>query len=339
MMSGRYKRIDPVDLKDQRSPRQMFALDVLFGLSASPKRLSSKYLYDTTGSELFRKITTLPEYYPTGCEREILERHADDLAALVGVRHLNLVELGSGDGHKTEIVLKSFLGARLDFRYVPIDISESAIRGLVQTLSERFPGLEVQGLVSEYFTGVQWLGQVKDRMNLVLFSGSNIGNFSRSESHVFLRSLWNSLNDGDQVLIGFDLKKDIDKMLHAYNDSQGVTRDFNLNLLRRINHELGGDFDVGKFRFFSTYDVFEGAIKSYLVSLVRQDVFIEAIGQAFSFEPWEPIQTEYSYKYLQSDIDLLAQHTGFEITHEFYDSNRYFTNSLWRVRKLSKNSK
>jgi dimethylhistidine N-methyltransferase len=337
-MSALYRRIDPTDLKAQQTPTQIFALDVLFGLSAVPKRLPSKYFYDAIGSELFRKITTLPEYYPTACEREILQRHADDLARIVGDHPLNLVELGSGDGHKTEALLKSFLGARVDFRYVPIDISESAISGLVRSLAERFQELDVQGLVSEYFTGVQWLGQAKNRLNLVLFSGSSIGNFGRSESHVFLRSLWNSLNEGDRVLIGFDLKKDIDQMQSAYDDSQGVTRDFNLNLLRRINRELGGNFDVEKFRFFSTYDVLEGAMKSYLVSRVSQDVFIDAIGQAFSFEPWEAIQTEYSYKYLESDIDLLARHTGFEITHSFYDSKRYFTNSLWRVRKRTRDS-
>ncbi len=332
-MSAGYRRLEPSDLKSRQSFRHRFALDILFGLSGAFKRLPSKYFYDEAGSELFSKITSLPEYYLTRCEREILEGHASDLAGILADRPFDLVELGPGDGHKTQTLLRSFESARLKFRYVPIDISESAIRGLVESLGDRFPSLEVQGLVSEYFTAIDWLGQLQDRMIFVLFSGSNIGNFSRAEAHVFLRTLWNGLNDGDRLLIGFDLKKDIELMLSAYNDSRGITRAFNLNLLKRINRELGGNFDIDRFRFYSTYDVFEGSMNSYLVSLAHQEVLIEAIGQVFSFEPWEPIQTEYSYKYLESDIERLAKNTGFEITHSFFDSRRYFTNSFWRVRK------
>lgn len=332
-MAGRYKRLDGSELNDQQAPAHQFALDVLFGLSAAPKHLPSKYFYDDRGSELFTKITSLPEYYPTGCEQEIFDRHAADLARIMSDGPFDFIELGPGDGHKTQVLLQAFQAASCEFRYVPIDISEAAVRGLVDTLSSRFPKIEVEGLVSEYLTGIQWLGRLRDRMTLVLFAGSNIGNFSRAEAHVFLRTLWNGMHDGDRLLVGFDLKKDIELMLRAYNDSQGVTREFNLNLLRRINRELGGHFDLDRFRFYSTYEVLEGSMNSYLVSLDRQDVFIEAIGQVFRFEAWEPIQTEYSYKYLESNIDALARTTGFEITHRFYDSRRFFTNSLWRVRK------
>ena len=337
-MAGRYRRLDGADLKDQQAAERQFALDVLYGLSAVPKRLSSKYLYDDRGSDLFAKITSLPEYYPTRCEKEILENHATDLARIMSAAPFDLVELGPGDGHKTQVLLQAFQTARCDFRYVPIDISEAAVRGLVETLSSRHPKLEVEGLVSEYFTGIEWLGRLQDRPTLVLFAGSNIGNFSRAEANVFLRTLWNGMNEGDRLLVGFDLKKDIDIMLRAYNDPQGVTRDFNLNLLDRINHELGGDFDLDRFRFYSTYEVAEGSMNSYLVSLDRQNVFIESIGQSFPFEAWEPLQTEYSYKYLESDIEMLARTTGFEITDRFYDPRRFFTSSLWRVHKRRERS-
>jgi uncharacterized SAM-dependent methyltransferase len=168
---------------------------------------------------------------------------------------------------------------------------------------------------------------------MVLFLGSNLGNFDKSSAKDFLRNLWNALNDGDYTVIGFDLKKDIDLMLKAYNDSQGVTRDFNLNLLRRINRELGGDFDLNKFHFYASYDVFTGAMESYLVSKEEQTVFIKEIGQAFNFEAWEPIHTEFSYKYLISDIEELAADTGFAIETQLYDSKRYFVDSIWRVQK------
>jgi uncharacterized SAM-dependent methyltransferase len=169
----------------------------------------------------------------------------------------------------------------------------------------------------------------------VLFLGSNIGNFNRAQARVFLRQLWEALNDRDQVLIGFDLKKDIELLLAAYNDAKGVTADFNTNLLRRINRELGGDFDLSAFRHYATYDVFSGAIESYIVSLKEQVVTIRELQTTFHFDEWEPIHTEYSYKYLQKDIDSLAAVTGFKIIEQYYDSKRWFTDSLWQVDKPS----
>ncbi|MDH3252586.1 MAG: L-histidine N(alpha)-methyltransferase, partial [Ignavibacteria bacterium] len=201
------------------------------------------------------------------------------------------------------------------------------------SINTTFPSLEVTGLVTDYFNGLKWLNNRHPRRNLVMFLGSSIGNFTHSEACVFMRNVWNCLNHDDVVLIGFDLKKDIELLLRAYNDSQGVTREFNLNVLHRINSELGGNFDVTKFRHFGTYDVFSGGMESYLVSLEHQSVFIEKIGRAFSFEAWEPIHTEYSYKYLVSDIEQLAGETGFEIHENLFDERRFFTDSVWRVHK------
>lgn len=315
---------------------EIFAADVLVGLSETRKRLPSKYLYDDEGSRLFVKITHLDEYYPTRCEFENLKRNKVSIAKYVADQPFNLVEFGSGDGHKTRVLIEHFLEQKLEFQYVPIDISHLAINELVTDLENSYSELKVKGLISDYFAGIRCLNNRSSRKNLVLFLGSNIGNFSHAEARIFLRNLWNCLKSGDQVLIGFDLKKDIEMFLRAYNDSEGVTAAFNLNLLTRINRELGGQFNLNNFRHFGTYDVFSGAMESYLVSLKQQEVFIEEIGRSFKFRPWEPIHTEYSYKYLKRDIDNLAHETGFIVKQHFYDSKKYFIDSLWEVKKTEK---
>lgn len=332
-MAQQYKILREQDYAGGFTEKDAFALDVLVGLSAPRKSLPSKYFYDEAGSALFKKITALPEYYLTGCETEILSEHGEDIARFADGGAFHLIELGAGFSEKTLMLLACFVDADLDFQYVPIDISEPAMRELMDALAERLPLLEAHGLVSDYFNGIKWLNNRYRQKNLVLFLGSSIGNFPYNEARFFLRNLWNCLNHEDLVLIGFDMKKDIDVLLRAYNDAQGVTRAFNLNLLRRINRELGGRFDLNAFRHFGTYDVFSGAMESYLVSLEKQSVFIQEIGRSFSFEPWEPIHTEYSYKYLLSDIERLAGDAGFKILKTFSDSKRYFTDAVWRVHK------
>jgi L-histidine N-alpha-methyltransferase len=329
-----YRVLKPADLEDAHGLRAL-ALDVLNGLSETPKRLSSRWIYDERGSRLFTDICELEEYYPTRCEAEILTSHTADILKRAGSASLDIVDLGAGDGRKTNIVLKAALKQLQRVRYVPIDISESAMAALVKQTRAKFPKLEMGGIVSEYFDGLHLLRKDSDRRTLVLFLGSNIGNFNRAQARVFLRQLWEALNDGDQILIGFDLKKDIELLLDAYNDKKGVTADFNTNLLRRINRELGGDFDLAAFRHYATYDVFSGAIESYVVSLKAQTVTIRDLQSTFEFDEWEPIHTEYSYKYLQKDIDLLAEMTGFKIVEQYYDSKRWFTDSLWQVEKPS----
>lgn len=322
------------DLESTLTIQEAFARDVLIGLSSPRKRISSRYFYDSEGSRLFQQITELEEYYPTACEREVLECSRSEIAKLMGSGPFNLVELGPGDARKTKILFREFIQSKLNFRYVPIDISEEAMQDLMESLQKEYPRLEVHGLISEYMNAVNWLKKNDDRINFVLFLGSNIGNFNREESRIFLHSLWNALNHNDMVLIGFDLKKDIEVLLRAYNDSKGVTRKFNLNLLQRINKELGGNFDLSQFRHFGTYDVFSGAMESYLVSLREQDIFIREIGQTFHFDAWEPIHMEYSYKYLDTDIEMLARDTGFVLEKQFYDSRRWFTDCIWRVQKM-----
>lgn len=310
-----------------------FAEEVLVGLSEHPKRLPSKFFYDDEGSRLFQQICELDEYYPTRIERTILRRYAGAILETVADTHLNLVDLGAGDGHKTAHLLEWLLGRGSDLRYVPIDISEGAMTHAVESLGKKFPRLEIRGIVADYFEGLSWIAQQTDRRNLVLFLGSNIGNFDKPRARAFLRRLWNALNRDDRLLIGFDLKKDIELLLRAYNDHAGVTAQFNLNLLERINRELGGNFDLNRWRHYGTYNVFTGAMESYLVSLEDQVVRIDALEHEFQFAPWEPIFTEYSYKYLESDIDALARSAHFAIDRKFHDSDRWFCDALWRVQK------
>jgi dimethylhistidine N-methyltransferase len=328
-----YRILTSAELEPQGRVRD-FALDVLVGLSEAPKRLSSRYIYDDEGSELFSQICDLDEYYPTRLEHEILARHSGDLLRLVGEGPFNLVDLGAGDGRKTRVLLEHFEKAGADFTFVPIDISEGAMRGLSDQLARDMPGVAVEGLVSDYYDGIAWLGhQAPERKNLVLFLGSNIGNFSRPQAKAMLLRLWEAAKDDDLVLIGFDLKKDIEALLAAYNDREGVTARFNKNLLKRINTELGGDFDLDRFRHFSTYNVFSGAMESYLVSLEEQTVRIRDLHAEVHFRPWEPIHTEYSYKYLVSDVESLAEHAGFNVEQHLFDSQRWFLDSIWRVVK------
>jgi dimethylhistidine N-methyltransferase len=325
--------INSREIADSFGDRESFALDVLVGLSESRKSIPSKYLYDSEGSRLFDEITSLPEYYLTESEKETLSRNLDSISRYISGQKFNLVEFGAGDGSKAGILIDGFIDRGLEFRYVPIDISHAAMSGLAESLHTKYPSLELSGLVSEYFTGIKYLNNNSQRRNLVLFLGSNIGNFSHAQARFFLRNLWNGLNDGDYLLIGFDLKKDIEMLLWAYNDRQGVTAKFNLNVLKRINRELGGQFDISKFRHFGTYDVFSGAMESYLVSLDEQRVPIDAIGRDFHFYPWEPIHTEYSYKYLVSDIDILARETGFVVKEHMTCPRGFFVDSIWQVTK------
>jgi L-histidine N-alpha-methyltransferase len=332
-MVSSYQILSAVERTPSDHDYDAFATDVLVGLSALRKFIPSKYFYDARGSELFRRIADLPEYYLSRCEREILTRDVGIIARRLGHAPFNLVELGPGCCDKTRLLLEHLSRASLDFRYVPIDISESSMQLLASSLDGTLPRERVTGLVADYQSGLKWLGRRHRRRNLVLFLGSSIGNFTPQEAGAFMANLWGCLAHGDLLLIGFDLKKDIDVLLRAYNDSQGVTAEFNLNLLTRINRELGGHFRLDKFRHFGTYNAVTGAMESYLVSTARQSVWIEEHGRFFSFEPWEPVHTEYSYKYSIGDIEQLARANGFQIRAHLSDEQGFFVDSIWQVDK------
>jgi L-histidine N-alpha-methyltransferase len=263
--------------KQPQNNEEEFAQAVLQGLSAQPKSLPSKYLYDTRGDQIFQQIMELPEYYPTRCEEEILKSNKDDILERIFrvTRTFKLVELGAGDGKKTKILLSHFLDHKADFEYLPVDISEHALLGLCNSLRGQFPQLGVKSFAKDYFKALEDIGQAGTELKLVLFMGGNIGNFSKREAGNFLSMLASRLHKGDLVLAGFDLKKDPAVIYSAYNDKQGVTRAFNFNLLDRINRELDANFKTAHFMHYPTYDPLTGAMKSYLLSEKNQEVRIK----------------------------------------------------------------
>ncbi|MCE9593602.1 MAG: L-histidine N(alpha)-methyltransferase [Planctomycetes bacterium] len=316
--------------------RAEFAREVLEGLSAKPKHLPCKWFYDARGSELIESIMDLDEYYLTRCEAEIFEEHAAELLRALGKKPFELVDLGAGDGRKTGILIRRFqdLGAR--FGFFSIDISESASAKLATELSRSFPALHGETLVADYATGLASLAERSRERKLVLFLGSNIGNASFEGARAFLRELWLSLDDGDLVLVGADLKKDVTTLRAAYDDPRGVTAAFNLNLLSRMNRELGGDFDLERFRFYCTWEPRTSAIESYLISQAEQRVTLDAVGRAFDFEAQEAIHTESSRKYSLGELDELALAAGFVREGLFRDRRGWFADALWRVEKTKR---
>lgn len=329
-----------INLNEQKNvgnneTNEQFALDVLMGLSSKPKHIPPKYFYDAKGSELFQKITDSSDYYVTECEKEILVSNAHRIVNQIDVENINIVELGAGDGRKTKTLLEAFLNSGKKIRYVPVDISESAIRQLSEDLSKNWSQLEVMGIVSEYFQALRWLGEENKGRNFVMFLGSNIGNFNSPQASVFLRTMWNALNPGDFAFIGFDLKKDIDVMIRAYNDSDGVTEQFNLNLLNRMNDELGANFNREKFEHYGTYNVKLGAMESFLVSKEEQNVEIKSLNKTFHFKPYEPIHVEFSFKYLPQEVKQLLSDTGFRMVETYFDEKQYFMDALVEVVKAT----
>jgi dimethylhistidine N-methyltransferase len=311
-----------------------FAEDVRKGLSSQPKYLLSKYFYDERGDELFQAIMNVEEYYLTRCEYEILNFKKEDIISAFDTngQYFNLIELGAGDGFKTKVLIQYLKHKEIKFKYLPVDISANVLENLHEDLIKSFPSLEVQPVQGDYFKVLKELSNKEETLKVLLFLGSNIGNFSEGQAISFLKDLAGNMSWGDKLLIGFDLKKDPQVILKAYNDQAGITRAFNLNLLDRINVELGGDFVLENFIHFPTYDPVTGQARSYLVSKQEQAVFIEALGQSFIFSPWEPIFMEVSQKYDISDIERLASLSGFKIEQMFYDPKRYFVDSLWSLK-------
>ncbi|MGE4132384.1 MAG: L-histidine N(alpha)-methyltransferase [Bdellovibrionales bacterium] len=312
--------------------RETFALDVLTGFSSKPKGLPSKYFYDATGSELFQKITETEEYYPFRAEMSLLTEHANKIVADFP-KKFSLVELGAGDGKKTRVLLSELLKQGADFEYLPIDISEAAVADLTSRLTKERPELKIHGIVSEYADGLNWINRNRKGPKVVLLLGSNIGNFNQTQAIVFLRVIWNVLNAGDALFVGFDLKKDVDVMINAYNDRQEFTSRFNLNVLTRINRELGGNFQVENFEHFGTYNPRIGAMESYIISKCDQTVYIRHLQKSFKFKAFEAIHMEYSYKYTLGDVEFLAQETGFRVLQHYLDSKKYYSDFLFSVVK------
>jgi L-histidine N-alpha-methyltransferase len=305
-----------------------FARDVREGLSSDPKQLFPKYLYDALGSKLFEAICQTPEYYPTRTESAILSQHADEIVKfLPGCQ--TLIELGSGSAEKTRKVIEALLRNQPTLLFVPIDISASALEESSRGLLQMYPALRIEAYAADYFDGLAALKPIDAGPALMLFLGSNIGNFAKPDAAEFLRAIRNVLRAGDALLLGADLKKDRQTLEAAYNDSLGVTRAFILNQLARINREFGANFDLRGFDLVSIYDESVGRIDVYLESLRKQSVTIPALDLALTFAAGERLHMENAYKYDREELSRMARQGGFDLTQTWMDEKKRFSSNLF----------
>jgi dimethylhistidine N-methyltransferase len=320
-----------------REQARSFAEEVRRGLTADPKVLPSKYFYDDLGSRLFEAICCLPEYYLTRAEGEILRGYAGDIIRelIANSRQpIRLIELGSGNAEKTRYLIEAAITGQDDLHYIPIDISAEALQSSFHGLVYQYPQLQITALAADYFAALDWMAAEgipggKSFSNVILFLGSNIGNFDPVESRAFLREIRQVLGPGDALLLGADLKKDADVLVPAYDDQLGVTAAFNRHLLVRINQELEADFDLSKFEHMAMYNAVESRVEMHLVSLEPQEVRIGALNLTLRFDWRESIHTENSYKFDVETLDQLGRDTGFSLHNTWYDRARRFSLNLF----------
>jgi len=299
------------------------AREIAEGMRSSPKRIPCRFFYDEAGSRLFEEICAQPEYYLTRAEDEILLRHADEIAA-GAPEGCDLVELGSGDAHKTRRLLAALLARRPSLRYVPIDISRSALEASSRSLLAAHPELAIEAIAADYDRGLAVLPEASPGPKLVLWLGSNVGNLERAEAARFLRALGLRSSAGDCLLLGVDLRKEREVLEEAYDDARGATARFNKNLLVRIDSELDADFDPARFRHVALYDEEAGRIEMHLESEVDQVVSIRKLALEVAFRRGERIHTESSYKYSPEEIDALAAGAHMRVASRWLDSERRF---------------
>lgn len=308
---------------------ERFKIDVLNGLSITPqKTLPSKYFYDAIGDELFVKIMALPEYYLTIAEMDIFQNKTKELIAALQLdktTHFDIIELGAGDGTKTIHLLRELLVQKICIDYIPVDISENALEGLQKMLKTKLPDLQVIPQNKDYFKSLEELKN-NGKTKIILFLGSNIGNLPDEQATEFIYQLGAHLQKGDKIILGVDLIKPKEIISPAYNDNQGITAAFNLNLLTRINRELGANFDVGSFDHSPVYDECVGIAKSYLKS--KKDQWVELDGQRFHFDKGELIHTEISRKYNDAILKNILSKTNITWEEKIFDSNHLYANYI-----------
>jgi len=308
-----------------------FEEDVYAGLSSYPKYLSSKYFYDKKGDKLFQDIMNLPEYYLTNCEYNILRTNTQEIAeAFIGPDGFDLIELGAGDGKKTKLLLKYLADKKLNFNYLPVDISQNALDELQESLKKELPAVSVKPQQGTYFKTLERLADYNSRKKVILVLGSNIGNLLHKDAIDFLRQIQEAMSPDDMLFMGFDQKKDPQIILDAYNDPTGVTAAFNKNILERINSELDGNFDLDSFVHWETYNPETGTAKSFLISKKKQSVTIKNLDLRVDFESWESIHTEISQKYDDTVVEWLASQADLKVVNSFKDEKDYYKNYIFR---------
>lgn len=307
-----------------------FLMDIQLGLSQNPKYISSHYFYDKAGDELFQQIMEMPEYYLTSAELDIFMNQSENLINSFDIaadQEFELIELGAGDGKKTQHILKTLLDKEYSFKYIPVDISQNSLSVISQRMKNLFPHLVMDPKQGDYFQVLDELFQ-SDKPKVILFIGSNLGNMDDDTAKDFLGKIAAHLKPNEKLLLGVDLIKSKEIVLPAYNDAAGITRDFNLNLLKRINREFGADFKVENFEHAPEYTEDEGIAKSFLKSKKKQSVFIKELDQSFDFEENERIHTEISRKYNDEILGFLLENSGLKITDKFLDRNRFFADYI-----------
>jgi len=308
-----------------------FKEDILSGLQKEQKALPSRYFYDKKGDALFQQIMYMESYYLPGCEREIIADKSDAIGSLLKKQrqNWNIVELGAGDGTKTLELLKKLLENKLEISYTALDISPNILKENRKNIEQALPNLPINTVTGNYFETCHSILK-EQKNNLILFLGSNIGNYNAERTKSFFQWLKEGMQPEDLILIAFDLKKNPHTILKAYNDDDGITKAFNLNLLTRINRELEGNFDTAAFDHYPYYDPISGNCYSFIVSLKKQEVIIA--GEVIPFKKHEVIHTEISKKYNLSEIENLCAENGFLVEEHFLDAKEYYSLSLLRLK-------
>jgi dimethylhistidine N-methyltransferase len=312
-----------------------FAKEVMNGLGKKRKKLNPTLFYDQKGSELFEQICVQPEYYLTVTEYKIIIENIKLLLKLYDNKEVCIVELGSGSSRKTKILLNYFLEKQNgNLHYFPIDISQEFLYKSSLKLQGDLPKIIIHPIASDYFDGIETVTKILDSQNnipnnkLILFLGSSLGNFEPKDAIIFLRNIREKVNKEDSLLIGFDLQKKKNILEAAYNDVEGITAKFNLNILERINKELDGEFNLENFEHLAYYNQLKNRIEMHLISKVKQKVSINKLNQVFVFKKGETILTEYSYKYTLKSIGELANKSNFKVERNFLDNNEWFDITL-----------
>jgi len=314
----------------RRNGHAEFAKDIRRGLSSEPKQLFPKYLYDELGSRLFEAICQVDEYYLTRAEDEILTNHADEIVGTMPDCE-TLIELGSGSAEKTRKLIEALLHRRGELLFMPVDISASALEESSHALLDSYPTLRIRAYAADYFQALDALPPLGQAPVLVLFLGSNIGNFEPDEALNFLRAIRRVLRKDDALLLGADLRKDRRQLESAYNDSLGVTRAFIVNELGRINRELDADFDLWAFGLRSFYDESLGRVEVYLESLRAQSVDIRGLEMSIDLRAGERIHVESAYKFDLESLQLLGRQSGFNLERTWLDGGKRFSSNLFRA--------
>ncbi|MFD2528636.1 L-histidine N(alpha)-methyltransferase [Polaribacter marinaquae] len=309
---------------------ETFKEEIKQGLTATPKTLPSKYFYNKIGDALFVQIMNLPEYYLTRSEFDIFKNKTQQLIDAFGIdkdTHFELIELGAGDGTKTKELLKVLDTQNYRFDYMPIDISANALAQLKNNLAKELPNVSVKTQQGDYFNVLHSLKE-NNNPKVMLFLGSNIGNMDDEIATEFIYNLGTNLQKGDKLLLGADLIKSKEIVLPAYNDAQGITAKFNLNLLDRINTELNADFNTSQFKHQPEYNEAEGIAKSFIVSTSDQEVTVQQLNTTFHFKEGEKIHTEISRKYNDALIQQIIANTSFTLDTKIMDTNAYFADYI-----------